>query len=95
METGAMFGMLQSGGMMGQGMMSGQMGGVWLIVWLILLLVLIGLTVLVVWAVRKLTDDRKTGKPEDDALAIARQRYARGEIDREEFRALRSDLTSG
>ncbi len=93
MAVHAMIGMTQSG-MMGDGMMSGMMGGGMLIGWLVPLLALAGLTVLVVWIVRELTGDRKAGDREDDALATARRRYARGEIDRETFRTLRSDLES-
>ncbi len=93
MGSEAMLALTQSGGMMGEGTMSGMMGGGMLIGWLVPLLVLAGLTVLVVWGIRELTRDRETGNPEeDDALATARRRYARGEIDREEFRTLRSDL---
>jgi putative membrane protein len=92
MTAQAMMGMTQSG-MMGDGMMSGMMGGGMLIGWLVSLLVLAGLTALVVWAVRELIGRRDSEDPEeDDALAAARRRYARGEIDREEFRTLRSDL---
>jgi putative membrane protein len=94
MSVHAMIVMTQSG-MMGDGMMSGMMGGRMLLGWLVPLLVLAGLTLLVVWAVRSLTGDRRSRDPKDDALAIARRRYALGEIDREEFRALRSDLASG
>ncbi len=99
MSFHAMMGMTQSGmmgsGMMGGGTMSGMMGGGMLIGWLVPLLALAGLTALVVWAVRRSTADRDGGHPADDAMATARRRYARGEIDREEFRALRSDLASG
>lgn len=90
----ATMGITQSG-MMGSGMMSGMMGGGMLIGWLVPLLALAGLTALVVWAARKLAGDGDGGRPVDDALATARRRYARGEIDREEFRTLRSDLASG
>lgn len=91
MTVHAMIGITQSG-MMGDGMMSGMMGGGMLIGWLVTLLVLAGLTALVVWAVGKLTGTRDSRNPEDDALATARRRYARGEIDRETFRTLRSNL---
>lgn len=91
MTVHATIAMTQSG-MMGDGMMSGMMGGGMLIGWLVPLLVLAGLTALVVWAVRELAGHRDDGTPEDGALATARRRYARGEIDREEFRTLRSDL---
>lgn len=94
MTAYAMLGVTQSG-MMGDGMMSGMMGGGMLIGWLVPLLALAGLTTLAVWAVRRLAGEPDKRHPEDDALATARRRYARGEIDREEFRTLRSDLASG
>lgn len=50
-------------------------------------LVIVGIVVGIRWLVRQ-------GRPEgpDSALEILRQRYARGEIDREEFEAKRKDL---
>lgn len=46
---------------------------------------------LVVWAVSRLTRREATPRS-DSALEIARQRYARGEISREEFEQIRQDL---
>ncbi len=50
-------------------------------------LVIVGIVVGIRWLVRQ-------GRPEvaDSALEILRQRYARGEINREEFEAKRRDL---
>jgi putative membrane protein len=48
---------------------------------------------LVIWAVANLTSSRGRETPAGpDAVAIARARYARGEISREEFEQLRRDL---
>lgn len=96
MMQSAMAGMTQmmQGGMMDGGMMSGGMG-IWMLIgWLVPILVLVGLGVLIVWAIRKLAGDTGTARSGDDALEVARQRYARGEIDREEFQRIRSDLAS-
>lgn len=103
MMQSTMAGMTQmmQGGMMDGGMMGGGMG-IWMLIgWLVPILVLVGLGVLIVWAIRKLAGDSGTARSGasrtrsgDDALEVARQRYARGEIDREEFRRIRSDLTS-
>ena len=56
---------------------------------------------LAVWAIRKFTRserDREEGKPlafrEDSALEILKQRYAKGEISREEYQNMRRDLES-
>lgn len=94
---GAMAWMAQmtQGGMMDGGMMSGGMGPWMLVGWIVPLLVLIGLGALAVWAIRKLAADPGAARSGRDALEVARERYARGEIDREEFRAIRSDLASG
>lgn len=58
-----------------------MMFGIW-ILW-------IALIVLVVWGVKEFADnrgrDRKTGEDDKSASEILRERYARGEIDKEEF----------
>lgn len=77
--------------MMGSGMMGLNL------VWVFALLV--GLIVLVVWLVRvmfpQVSDNRDAYRNvlEDDALEVARQRYARGEISAEEFARLKRNLT--
>lgn len=87
-------GQMMQGGMMDGGMMGGGMGPWMLLGWVVPLLVLIGLGALAVWAIRTLAGDSGGGRSANDALEVARDRYARGEIDREEFRAIRSDLVS-
>ncbi len=47
---------------------------------------------IVVWAVVKFAG-RGDGREQPSAIEIARQRYARGELSREEFDQLRKDLT--
>lgn len=87
----ATMGQMMQGGMMDGGMMGGM--GPWMLVgWIVPLLVLLGLGALAVWAIRKLADSSGPADDGHDALEVARERYARGEIDREEFRAIRSDL---
>ena len=44
-----------------------------------------------IWIVRKLTE-RNGSQDSNNALGIARQRYARGEISREEFEQIKKDL---
>jgi len=47
---------------------------------------------LVVWAVTRMS--RRSGSSsKDDAVSIARERYARGEISREEFDRIKKDLS--
>lgn len=86
---------MMQGGMMDGGMMGGSMGPWMLVGWIVPLLVLAGLGALAVWAIRTLAGGSGGGSTGSDALEVARQRYARGEIDRQEFRAIRSDLASG
>ena len=62
-------------------------GGIWMVVFWG------GLTVLIVWGVKKLTE--RGGSPSKrDPLDIAKERYARGEISAEEYQRLKKDLSS-
>lgn len=65
-------------------------GGMWMLVFWA---VVIGL---IVWAVIRLTrrNGDHSGERKDTPLEIARQRYARGDISREEFEQIRKDLSS-
>ena len=67
----------------------GIMMGVGLLFWLAVLAAAIAL---VIWAVRT-SGGRSAPSREPDALEIARRRYARGEITREQFEQLKQDLT--
>ena len=71
--------------MMGYGPMMG-----WMWLWS-----LAGLAVLVllVWLVVRLTGDRPDGTTSSPARRILDDRYARGEIDEEEYRRRRAGLT--
>ncbi len=62
--------------------------GMLLSVFLFWALVIVGIVVGIRWLIRE-------GRPaaSDSALEILRRRYARGEINREEFEARRKDLT--
>ena len=51
---------------------------------------------LIVWVVKKLTERGDSGQgpgARRDPLEIARERYARGEISREEFEQMKKDLS--
>ena len=61
------------------------MGWGMVLVWLIPIL-------LIALVVRNVISDRN-GKPENTSLEILEARYARGEIDRDEFLKRRADLT--
>ena len=86
------------GGMMGGGMM----GGFGLIGVLLNLVVIVGLVLLVIWAVRQFSSNgRSSGllgplnnRPaEATPRDIVEERYARGEITREQYQELLSDLS--
>ena len=61
-------------------------GGMMWIFWILILLAMAGF---VAFAARQ---GGGSGKREKSALEILQERYARGEIDREEFRQMRDDL---
>jgi putative membrane protein len=64
---------------------------VWLLNWVVMLVFWIGVIILIVWGVNKLI---KSGRSENrsNPLDIARERYARGEISKEEFEQIKKDL---
>ncbi len=60
--------------------------------WLFWFLILVGIVLLVFWLSRQ---NRPTeSKKSEDALEILKKRYARGEIDREDFMERKKDLLS-
>jgi putative membrane protein len=63
------------------------------LLFLFLLLILVGGGVVVVVLLAR-SGSRAGSSRGDDALEILRQRYARGEIDREEYERMREDLQS-
>jgi putative membrane protein len=76
----------------------GGMGGIGMILGLVITIaVIIGLVLLVVWAVRRMSGNsaqsgslNMTGKSAKD---IAQARYAKGEINREEYQQVLSDIS--
>jgi putative membrane protein len=79
----------------GYGNMMGGYGG-----WLFLLfglLILAGIVLLVVWAVRSMSGSGQhhpASPPVDDACAIAKVRYAKGEITKEQYEEICKTLAS-
>ena len=70
-------------------------GGIWMVLWWILIIA--GIVALVKWLVDSSTPrnrDIDRGSPGKTALDILKERYARGEIDQEEFREKMRDLGS-
>lgn len=68
------------------------MWGLWGVAMMLFMLVLWGLVIAgIVMAIRWLVQQGRGGRA-DAALEVLRERYARGEIDREEFLARKRDL---
>jgi putative membrane protein len=82
----------QGFGWWGGGHPMGWIWGIWGIGMFLMMLVFWGLVIGgIVLGIRWLVG-RDKGSPPDSALEILRQRYARGEIDREEFEQKKKDL---
>ena len=75
----------------GTGWWWGAFGGVSMI------LLWVGVIILIVWVVMKIVKGDSSGgggtETKNDALDIAKKRYAKGEISREEFEQIKQDLS--
>jgi putative membrane protein len=56
------------------------------------IIVIIGVVFLVKWLVEQGRTDRKTSESGESPLDILKKRYAKGEIDKEEFEQKKKDL---
>ena len=75
----------------------GGLGWIGMILGLVITIgVIVGLVILVVWAVRRMSSNTSQPSshnlPEQSARDIAQVRYAKGEITREEYQQILSDL---
>jgi len=77
--------------MMGNQMMYGPYGAGMFFHFLFWLLIIIGVVLLIVWVVRQ-SSGREGGRGGETALDILKKRYARGEINKEEFEERRRVL---
>lgn len=89
-QTGQYGGWGMGPGMMG-GWGTGWFGGILMIVFWVLILV--GLIFLIRWLIQSTGRDKTTGNGSNRALEILKERYARGEIDKEEFESKKKDLS--
>ncbi len=80
--------------MVGNGMMYGYHYGMgWMLVTFIFWILLIaGVVLLVMWIVGKSSRGARSAA-EDSALDILKKRYARGEITREQYEEMKSDIS--
>ncbi len=60
--------------------------------WVLMVIFWIGVIALIIWGVREFTKRGTSSSSSSSALDIARERYARGEIDREEFETIKKNL---
>lgn len=82
-------------GNMGPGMMNWGYGSNWLgtLTWLaILIAVVVAMIALVRWMTLSGSSSSKPHHASDSAIEILRRRYARGEITKEQFTAMKHDL---
>jgi putative membrane protein len=70
----------------------GWIGSIFMIVFWVL--VIIGLVFLIKWLIQSTKSDRDIVRGGSRALDIVKERYARGEIDKEEFQRMKADLES-
>jgi putative membrane protein len=76
--------------MMGYGFDGGAFGWIWMLGGL---LVVVGFVVLIAWAISALSRGSTRGEPpRPTALDILRERYARGEINEQEFEQAKKTL---
>jgi putative membrane protein len=83
--------------MMGRGMGPDMMGwGWWGMGWIFMIifwgLVIVGLVFLIKWLAGLSRSRAPFDKPHDSALEILKQRYAKGEINKDEFEEKKRDL---
>jgi putative membrane protein len=89
-QTGQYGGWGMGPGMMG-GYGTGWFGGIVMIVFWILILV--GLVFLIKWLIQSTGRDKATGSSGNRSLEILKERYAKGEIDKQEFESKKKDLS--
>jgi putative membrane protein len=83
--------------MMWPNMMSGIFGG-WGIIGMIFMfifwaLLITGIILLVIWLVRRASYASKDLSRKNDAIDILKERYARGEISKEDFERMKRDIS--
>jgi putative membrane protein len=90
----AVYGHTQMGtGMMGPGNWGYGMGWGWSIIMMVFwIVVIVGIIILIRWVLLSTTKGHET-KVEDSAIEILKRRYARGEINKEEYEKIKSDIS--
>ena len=70
----------------------GWFGMIFMIVFWVL--VIVGLVFLIKWLIQSTRSDKDIMRVGSKALDILKERYARGQIDKEEFQRMKADLQS-
>lgn len=81
---------------MGPGMMGGWGMGWFGMVWMLVfwVLVLLGIVFLIKWLIKTTSSGKIDAHTGSKAIDILKERYARGEISKEEFETMKKDLQS-
>ena len=78
--------------MMG-GFFGGGLGWIGIILsFIFFILIIIGIILLIVWLVKRTTHSGIEGKTGSKALDILKERYARGEITKDQYESIKKDL---
>ena len=78
----------------GQGFGFGGTWGIvgWIISMLFFLLIIVGSILLVWWLVRQFSHPTTQAAPASRSMEVLRERYAKGEISKEQFEQIKKDL---
>jgi len=73
-----------------------HMGGWWWLMMIFYVFFLAGIVILIIFLVKWLSGPERRGLPpsKDEPLEILKRRYAKGEIDKEQFEQMKKDLKS-
>ncbi|MDD3677903.1 MAG: SHOCT domain-containing protein [Dehalococcoidales bacterium] len=72
-------------------MWDGGMVLAWILNWVMIIAFWVGIIILIIWGVTKLAKTGKSGSG-SAALDIAKERYARGELTKEQFEQIKKDI---
>ena len=80
--------------MMG-GFFGGGMGWISMIIgFIFFILIIIGIILLIVWIIKRTTHSGIELKTNNKALEVLKERYAKGEISKEQYESIKKDLLS-
>lgn len=92
MMSGGILGMSEAGGP-GWGMMGGGSWWGWLLMLLFWILLVGGVALVMTWALRGNNPESGSALKGSEALELLNHRYARGEIDKEQYEQIKRDIS--